>query len=89
MSEYKFERVLRKCPHNERKQEAKKADEEARRKLYLMEQAAPEMYAALKAQELRQTNQPNPFGHECQWCADCCGKVVRMRREALAKAEGE
>lgn len=50
--------------------------------------AAPDLLAALKAQESRNAYPP-PFGHDCMWCCTCTAKLSTMRRDAIAKTEGK
>lgn len=45
-----------------------------------------DLVAALKASEALAMRAPNPFEHDCEWCASCVARVDGMRRAALAKA---
>lgn len=54
-----------------------------------LHQAAPAMLKALEAWQLHHMVEPNPFGHNCEWCGDCLNKLHALRREALAQARGD
>ena len=49
--------------------------------------AAPDLLAALEAQEAWDRHQAPPWGHDCQWCAGCCERIAIMRRAAIEKAK--
>lgn len=50
--------------------------------------AAPDLLAALKAHQAHVRGDKNPFGHDCEWCGECCQRMVDMQIRAVAKAEG-
>lgn len=53
-----------------------------------LEDAAPDLLAYARAQELREAGLRPQWGHDCEWCADCVEKLKNLRRHAIAKAEG-
>lgn len=48
-----------------------------------------ELYEALEARRRWAQNEPNPWGHDCSWCGECCYKMRAMMFTALAHARGE
>ncbi len=57
---------------------------EATKQVTRLEAANAAKDAALRAQEALDMRQPNPFGHDCQWCPRCVLKVAELRRAALS-----
>lgn len=47
----------------------------------------PDLLAALEAQQARFVGEPNPWGHECDWCGNCVDTMNGMRIAAIAKAK--
>jgi hypothetical protein len=39
---------------------------------------------ALRVEKLRREGRPNPWGHDCRWCADCIERSLRMQAEAIS-----
>lgn len=61
--------------------------ERLQRKVETLEQQRDDLLEYAKAQERKDGGLRNPWGHDCDWCGECCGKLGTLRRAAIAKAE--